>query len=299
MVAPIIMTPRFNVCGRGVCFSIAVFALSCTAAAAQCSQAGRPVAVSEKTTAPAQDAPASSAASESSSSAGTPGVVRIATGTAITVLEGTPLQVINDTEISSRTTKAGAKIAFTVTRDVVVDGILVIPCGATVFGTVVEAKQAGRLVGASNLTLKLTALNLGGRSYPLYTPSFKVVGESNTRPTSEKVAVGAAAGVLYGQSTVPTLCCRDVPGQSVSYKPSPGDQAKVDAVLGGMGAGVGTAVAAATNRPSSALIPAESELEFTLTSPVAVFPVDQRTAARLAQGMRQGGPVLYVRGENQ
>ncbi len=40
-------------------------------------------------------------------------------------------------------------------------------------------------------------------------------------------------------------------------------------------------------------------MEFTLASPIAVFPVDQRTAARLAQGLHQGGPVLYVRVENQ
>ena len=279
------------------CLPILLLIFEAPVASAQCSQAGRPVAVSEKTTAPAQDAPPGS---ESSSSAGTPGAVRIATGTAITVLEGTPLQVINDTEISSRTTRAGAKLAFTVTRDVVVDGILAIPCGATVFGTIVEAKQAGRLVGASNLTLQLAALNLGGRSYPLYTPPFKVVGESNTRPTSEKVAAGAAAGALVGQSTIPTMSYIEMgTGKTVYYKPSPGDQAKYDAVIAGMGAGVGTAVAAATNRPSIALIPAESEMEFTLTSPVAVFPVDQRTAARLAQGMSQGGPVLYVRGENQ
>ena len=287
------------------CLPILLLTFEVPFASAQCSQAGRSVAVTQKTTASAQDAPPSSAGSSSSSNSETADTVRFATGTAITVLEGTPLQVINDTEISSRTTRAGAKLAFTVTRDVVVDGILVIPCGATVFGTIVEAKQAGRLVGASNLTLKLTALNLGGRSYPLYTPSFKVVGASNTRPTSEKVAAGAAAGALLSQSTMPadSYTIRVPPGgglpKAVYSKPPPGVQAEVDAVFAGMGAGVGTAVAAATSRPSIAMIPAESEMEFTLTSPVAVFPVDQRKAARLSQGMSQGGPVLYVRGENQ
>jgi hypothetical protein len=69
--------------------------------------------------------------------------VRFVTGRAVTVLEDTQLQVMNDMPISSRTTKAGDRLAFTVTGDVVVDGILVIPCGATVYGTVVEAKQAG------------------------------------------------------------------------------------------------------------------------------------------------------------
>ncbi len=71
-----------------------------------------------------------------------------------------------------------------------------------------------------------------------------------------------------------------------------------DAVGAGMGAGVGTAIAA-SSPPSIALIPAEAQMEFTLASPIAVYPVDQRTAARLAHGMHHGGPALYVRGENQ
>ncbi len=207
-------------------------------------------------------------------------------------MEETPLQVINDAPISSRTNKTGAKLSFTVTRDVIVDGILVIPCGATVFGTVVEAKQAGRLAGASNLTLRLNTLNLDGRSYPLYTPPFKVVGQSNTRPTIYKVAAGATVGALAMDVMATT------PG-IVAYKSSGTDLAKVDAVGAGMGAGVGTAIAAATSRPSIALIPAESEIVFTLASPIAVYPVDRKTAERLAQGMHPGGPILYVRGENQ
>jgi hypothetical protein len=219
------------------------------------------------------------------------------------VLEETPLQVINDMPISSRTTRAGDKLAFTVTRDVVVDGILVIPCGATVYGTVVSAKQAGRLVGASSLTLQWTALILDGRSYPLYTPPFKVVGESKTAPTMRKMTIGAGVGVLAGEASLPpprTITWLDGsphPHQEIQSITSV-QRAEGDALFAGMGAGVGAAIAA-SSPPSIALIPAESQMEFTLASPIAVYPVDQRTAARLAQGLHQGGPVLYVRGESQ
>jgi len=217
--------------------------------------------------------------------------VRFATGSAVTVLEETSLQVVNDMPISSRTTKAGAELHFTVTRDVVVDGILVIPCGATVFGTVVSAKQAGRLTGASNLTLELTALNLDGRSYPLYTPPFKVVGQSKTRPTVKKVAAGSAVGAVAMDARTAQLNPR------LTEPVTGGLRAVGDGIGAGLGASVGAAIAA-SSPPSIALIPAESQMEFTLASPIAVFPVDQRTAARLAQGLHQGGPVLYVRGES-
>jgi hypothetical protein len=259
-------------------------------ASAQCSQATRPeLAPSAQSSAAAQSSPPAPASNESSSETTT--AVRFATGNAITVLENTPLQVINDMPISSRTTRAGAKLAFTVTRDVVVDNILVIPCGATVYGTVVSAKQAGRLAGASNLTLQLTSLNLDGKSYPLYTPPFKVVGESKTRPTVNKIATGAAIGAAAMDARIAT-------SNPSNLTREPGPRAFSDAVAAGLGAGVGTAIAA-SSPPSIALIPAESEMEFTLASPIAVYPVDQRTAVRLARGMHHGGPVLYVRGESQ
>jgi hypothetical protein len=284
--------PRFSIYGRGVCVLIAMFALSCAAVAALYSQEPHPAATPAQPPSQSQDAPTGSTGSDSCSALETPSPVRFATGAAITVLEDTPLQVINDMPISSRTTKTGARIAFTVTRDVIVDGILVIPCGATVYGTVVAAKQAGRLIGASNLTLKFTALNLNGRSYPLYAPSFKVVGQSKTRPTTEKIAAGAGVGAAAMDIRIAQL------NPDLTEKVTGGERAFGDSVAAGLGAGVGTAIAAGSP-PSIALIPAESQMEFTLASPIAVYPVDQRTAARLAQGLHLGGPVLYVRGENQ
>src|SRR5206468_3120746 len=150
-----------------------------------------------------------------------------------------------------------AKLPFTVTRDVVVDGILVIPCGARVYGTVVEAKQAGRLLGASSLTMELTELNLDGRSYHLYTPPFKVVGASKTRPTVNKMAVGATVGGLAAKATVPTIRSTEMDtGKQVSHQLPTGDQAKGIAFAAGVGAGVGAAIAA-SSPPSIAVIPAE------------------------------------------
>jgi hypothetical protein len=44
-------------------------------------------------------------------------------------------------------------------------------------------------------------------------------------------------------------------------------------------------------------IPAEAQMDFHLAAPIAVVPVTPAEAQRLAQKMRPGGPVLYVRGE--
>jgi hypothetical protein len=250
---------------------ILLFGAGLATAWAQCSQAPRP-----------------DAASSDEATSGTSEAARFGSGNAITVLENTPLQLRNEMPISSRSTREGAKVSFTVTRDVVVEGVLTIPCGATVYGTVVSAKQAGRLVGASNLTLQLTTLNLDGKSYPLYTVPFKVRGESKTRPTMTKISTGAAVGAAAMDSHIVTA----------DSHPQGEVRARSDAIAAGIGAGVGTTVAASPP-PSIAMIPAEAEMEFTLASPIAVYPVDQRTAARLADGMHHGPPALYVRGESQ
>lgn len=263
-------------------------ASSVPAASAQCSQATLPVLAVPAQSATSSQSQQPTPAQQDSSSSGTVTDVRFATGVAITVLENTSLQVITDSPISSRTVRQGAKLPFTVTQDVVVNGILAIPCGARVYGIVASAKQAGRAVGASSLTLQLTELDLDGKTYPLYTPLFKVVGESKTRPTVNKATKGAFVGAVAMEARA----------ESMNFYVPPGPRLAGDAVGAGIGAGIGTAIGAKTP-PSIALIPPESQLEFTLTSPVAVFPVDQRTAVRLAQGMHRGGPALYIRGENQ
>jgi hypothetical protein len=61
-----------------------------------------------------------------------------------------------------------------------------------------------------------------------------------------------------------------------------------------VGAGVGTMVSAATPGPALT-IPAEAQMDFYLASPISVAPVSAKEAARLAQGLHLGGPVLYVR----
>jgi hypothetical protein len=63
-----------------------------------------------------------------------------------------------------------------------------------------------------------------------------------------------------------------------------------------IGAGVGTLVAAATPSPGI-WIPSEAEVDFYLAAPVTVMPVSAKDAARLSQGLRAGGPHLYLRGE--
>jgi hypothetical protein len=139
---------------------------------------------------------------------------------------------------------------------------------------VTEAKKAGDLGGSPVLALTLTSLDLGGQSYPLQTDQFKVKGPSKTGHTVGNAFGGAVLGALIGGAT---------------HGPEGA------AIGAGIGAGAGTAASAATPGPGI-WIPAESRVDFHLTAPLTVAPVNAQEAARLAQGLYQGGPNLYRRG---
>jgi hypothetical protein len=203
----------------------------------------------------------------------------------VTVLENTLIRVITNQPINSKRDKHGTPLLFTVNEDVTVDGVLAIPRGAIAHGTVTESKKAGRLTGSPELTLQLDSLELAGRSYPLYTYQFKVKGTSKTRPTETKALQGAVVGAIVGGLA-----------GSPSAKAASTDTGRAASMGTGavLGAGVGTMVSAATPGPA-AWIPVEAQVDFYLAAPITVPPVSAKEAARLAQGLRPGGPSLYVR----
>lgn len=175
---------------------------------------------------------------------------------------------------------------FTLSEDVVVDDVLIIPRGATIHGTVVESRQARTLTGYPELTLELTSLDMDGRSYPLYTYQFKVEGTSKTKPTETKIKGGAVIGALAGGV---------ISGSEKAEATTVGKLAGMGTGAA-VGAGVGTLVSAATPGPILT-IPAESQMDFYLASPISVVPVSSKEATRLSHTLHPGSPVLYVRGE--
>jgi hypothetical protein len=210
----------------------------------------------------------------------------------VTVLENTRLSVITNTPIRTKKIHEGEPLVFALEEDVLVDDLLVIPRGATLHGNVVEVRKAGKLTGSPDIILKLVSLDLEGRSYPLYCYEFMVEGTSKTPPTEEKIKTAAKTGTVVGAVVGAAL------NESTNETPSP----SVVGTLAGMGtgaavgAGVGTVVAAVSPGPVID-IPAESQIDFYLASPISVAPVSRREAARLSEGLYSGGPVLYVRGE--
>jgi hypothetical protein len=192
----------------------------------------------------------------------------------LTLLPGTLLQLRTAEPVDNKKAADGTPVQFTVIQDVVLNGMLAIPRGATVHGVVTETKKSGELAGSPELALTLTSLDLGGQSYPLDTDQFKVKGPNKAGRTVGNAFGGAVLGTIIGCAVGRGPGC---------------------AIGAGAGAAAGTAATAATPGPNI-WIPAEALVTFHLKSPITVNPVSQQEAARLAQGLYPGGPSLYRRG---
>jgi len=193
----------------------------------------------------------------------------------ITVPPGTLMQVRTNEPVSSKQARGGEPIQFTLIQDVVLNGVLAIPRGATVHGVIAEVRhpEKGSLTGSAELALELTSLDLTGRTYSVQSDLFKVKGPGKGQRSAGSVVGGALLGAIIGGA--------------VGHGPG----AAIGAVAGG---GAGAAASAATSGPG-VWIPAEALVSFHLVTPVTVEPVNQQEAMRLAQGLYPGGPALYRR----
>jgi hypothetical protein len=137
-------------------------------------------------------------------------------------------------------------------------GHVVVPKNTTVFVKLANAKSAGHFTGSSELELQLYKMELHGETYPLVSNSYQSKGESRGKQTAKRVGIGAAAGTVIGAIA------------------GGGKGAAIGATVGG---GTATGVQLAT-RGKQLKVPPETELDFTLQSPVTVTFVPKKTPSK-------------------
>lgn len=186
-------------------------------------------------------------------------------GIPVTVPAGAMLRIRINRGLDSNHIRLGAPFDGTVLTDVVADGEVAIPRGATVSGMVVGAKKAGMFKGKGELSLQLNSLTLGGQVYPLSTEVWAQNGRSKT---------GGTVGNTVGLGLV---------GAFVGAIAGGGEGAAIGA---GIGAGAGMADSAATPG-GQIMIPPESVLTFRTAAPATVQTLSEAEMQRLSY---QAGP---------
>jgi hypothetical protein len=188
-------------------------------------------------------------------------------GQMVTIPPGATVRIRINEPLDSGRTQPGTTFDGTVLSDVVADGAIAIPRGASVQGVVVDAKKSGVLAGRGEMSLQLTHVTLGGQVYPITSDIWAHNGGDKTIQTVNSTAVGAGIGAVLGA----------VAGGGAGA-----------AIGAGVGGGLGLGSSAASGR-GQVYIPAEGLLTFHLTQPTTVATLGQPELERLSHGT-PGGP---------
>lgn len=168
----------------------------------------------------------------------------------LVVPAGTTLTVRLGESVGSKISTTGQSFSATLSSPVEIDGMTVIPRGATARGTVVDAKPLGRFKGGAVLEIRLNSITVNGTEKSIQTSAVTRTAKGKGKRTAVMAGGGAGLGALIGGLA------------------GGGKGAAIGAVAGG-GAGAG---GAAFTGNKDIVLPAESAISFRLASPLEVTP---------------------------
>jgi hypothetical protein len=167
----------------------------------------------------------------------------------VTVPAGTAINVRLTDAIDVDASQAGQKFKAIVDDPVRVDGSIVIPRGASATLQAVQVQQSGKMKGSDKISLKISTITFGGMVYEIATSYVESKGKGEGKRTARKVGGGAGLGAVLG----------GVIGG--------GEGAAIGGVIGGV-----TGAAVASGGEEHLSLPAETRLQFHLSSAVTVQP---------------------------
>jgi len=147
--------------------------------------------------APATGAAAPPAASASASKAASPAEAKPQFKD-VTIPAGTTLHVKLTTRVASDASRVEDTVRGTLAEPIVVDETTVAPAGAEVTGTVLEAKQSGRVKGRAEVAIDFDRLRIGDETHRIKTTRIAQEAPSTKKKDAEKVGIGAGAGAVIG-----------------------------------------------------------------------------------------------------
>jgi hypothetical protein len=166
----------------------------------------------------------------------------------VTIPAGTIVPVRITEALSSKDAQPNQVFHGSLAGDLIADGMVAVPHGATVTGRVVDAKDAAHFKGSSLLSIELTQINTRNRQIPVVTEAYSKEGEGRGKNTAVKTGGGAAVGAIIGALA------------------GGGRGAAIGAAAGGAtGAGVN-----AVTRGQQVQIQPETLINFRLQSPITV-----------------------------
>src|SRR5450631_604910 len=114
----------------------------------------------------------------------------------VVIPAGTTISVRLGTALSSKSSQTGQSFPATVAHSVSVKGAVAVPAGSSATGSVVTAKEKGKIKGEGELDITLTALTIKGVTYPVSTSVSEQTIKGKGKRTAATTGGGAAGGAL-------------------------------------------------------------------------------------------------------
>jgi len=166
----------------------------------------------------------------------------------VTIPAGTRVSVRTIDSIDSSQNQVGDRFKASLEEALVVDGNVVVPKGADVYGRLAESKKSGTFSGKSELQLELTGIVVNEQTIPLVTGDYELTGKSKGASTAKRTIGGAALGGIIGAIA------------------GGGKGAAIGAGVGG-GVGAGSEI---ITKGDQVKVPSETLLDFTLQQEVSI-----------------------------
>ncbi|MFL6279642.1 MAG: hypothetical protein ACJ731_05995 [Vicinamibacterales bacterium] len=166
----------------------------------------------------------------------------------LTIHAGTTLSATLTTPLGSDTSKVEDTVRATLRSAVSIDGIELLPPGATITGHVTRAEQAAKVKGRALLAFRFNSVDLHSGSEHISTQTITREAASTKGKDATKIGIGAGAGAIIGGIV------------------GGGSGAATGAAIGG---GAGTATVLAT-RGDEVSLPAGTPVTVTLAAPLTI-----------------------------
>jgi len=166
----------------------------------------------------------------------------------IVVPAGTTLNLTLETAVSSDESRPEDQVRATLSKPIVVDGMTVVKVGAEATGSILQAKQSGKIKGLASVSFRFDRLHAGDETHQIHTARISRQAQSTKKQDATKIGIGTGAGALIGA----------IAGGG-----------KGAAIGSAIGAGAGTGVVMST-RGKEVHLPAGTALKTTLDEPVTI-----------------------------
>jgi len=116
----------------------------------------------------------------------------------LVVPAGTTVTVSLGSALGSKLSQSGQSFNGSVAKDVLIGDAVAIPKGATVAGTVTDAKPLGKFAGGAVLQIRLDSITLNGADLPVQTALKTFSAKGKGKRSAVMAGGGAALGGIIG-----------------------------------------------------------------------------------------------------